>query len=107
MSRKLNNGDLTLEGRLEIQPEVVRKASKELSELPCFHIFSIEYKNRAAEVLDRQNSQKTDRRQRIFSALDHATKPRLPITIDVWEGTSGTSADVPGVGFEMVTVLNW
>ena len=27
--------------------------------------------------------------------------------IDVWEGTSGTSADVPGVGLEMVWVLNW
>ena len=31
----------------------------------------------------------------------------LHIIIDVWEATSGTSADVPGVGLEMVSVLNW
>ena len=27
-------------------------------------------------------------------------------SIDVWEGTSVTSADVPGVGLEMASVLN-
>ena len=29
------------------------------------------------------------------------------VGIDVWEGTSGTSVDVPGVGLKMVSVLNW
>ena len=35
------------------------------------------------------------------------THRALFITIDAWEGTSGTSADVPGIGLEMVSVSYW